>query len=106
MTRLVSDYKSYEIPVGALNIDSEWATAFNNFEVDTAKFPDFQGMVSDFHAQDVRVILWATSMVGISINSNTECTLVGCISAIYILFSSSLMHSLLPCKYYLLGEHG
>ena len=63
VTKLVSDYKSYDIPVGALNIDSEWATAFNNFEVDTEKYPAFEDMVADFHEQDVRVILWATSMV-------------------------------------------
>ena len=28
---IVKQYKSYGIPVGALNVDSGWTTAYNNF---------------------------------------------------------------------------
>lgn len=62
---LVDGYKSRGIPVGAVNIDSTWATEFNNFVVNTNKFPDFAGMVKQLHDQDVKVILWATSMVNV-----------------------------------------
>ncbi len=62
-TQLVDDYLNLDIPVGVINIDSEWATAFNNFEVDTSKFIDFEGMVNSFHEKNVKVTLWATSMV-------------------------------------------
>ena len=62
-TALVDAYLHLDIPVGALNIDSEWATAFNNFEVDIVKFPDFEGLVKSLHDKDIRVTMWATSMV-------------------------------------------
>lgn len=64
-TSLIKNYEKYNIPVGALNIDSEWATAFNNFVVDVNKFPDFEGMINDMHDDDIKVILWATSMVNV-----------------------------------------
>ena len=63
MTDLVEGYESRNITVGAINIDSGWSTGFNNFEVDTNKFPQFGQLVEKMHEQDVRVILWITSMV-------------------------------------------
>ena len=51
--------------VGAVNIDSTWATQFNNFEVDTNKFPDFTSLVSSMHQKDVKVTMWVTSMVNV-----------------------------------------
>ena len=57
-TAFIQSYQDNNIRVGGLNIDSTWATQFNNFVVDTSKFPDFKGMISDFHNQDIRVILW------------------------------------------------
>jgi alpha-glucosidase (family GH31 glycosyl hydrolase) len=42
-----------------------WETQFNNFEPDPSRFPDFSGLVTWLHDQDIRVILWATSMVNI-----------------------------------------
>jgi alpha-glucosidase (family GH31 glycosyl hydrolase) len=49
--------------VGAVDIDSGWSTGFNNFVVDTSKFPDMKSLVDQAHAAGARVILWATSMV-------------------------------------------
>ena len=62
-TALINAYIDLDIPVGVLNIDSEWATAFNNFEVNITKFPDFRGMIESLHEKDIKVTLWATSMV-------------------------------------------
>jgi alpha-glucosidase (family GH31 glycosyl hydrolase) len=64
-TGLVNDYLSHGIPVSAVNIDSTWETQFNNFEPDTTKFPDFPAMVKGIHEQNVKVLLWATSMVNV-----------------------------------------
>ncbi len=63
VTNFLNQYKEHNIPVGAVNIDSMWATQYNNFIVDTAKFPDFAGLVNDIHDRHMKVILWATSMV-------------------------------------------
>ena len=57
-TSLIQGYKDNNIPVGALNIDSTWATQYNNFIVDTNKFPDFKSLVQQMHDDDIRVILW------------------------------------------------
>lgn len=62
-TDLVQGYLDRNIPVGNLNIDSEWATAFNNFEVDTNKYPDLKGLVASLHEQQISVTMWMTSMV-------------------------------------------
>ena len=60
---LVQDYLARDIPVGAMDLDSAWSTGFNNFVVDTHKFPDFKGFVQSMHSLGVNVICWATSMV-------------------------------------------
>jgi alpha-glucosidase (family GH31 glycosyl hydrolase) len=64
-TGIVQEYLEHDIPVSAVNIDSTWATHFNNFQPNTDKFPDFKGMVSELHDQNVKVLLWATSMVNV-----------------------------------------
>jgi len=55
---LVAGYTAQNIPVGGINIDSTWATQFNNFEVNTLKFPDFSGLITDLHAKGIHVTLW------------------------------------------------
>jgi len=63
VTEYVADYARHNITVGAVDIDSLWATGVNNFVVDRSKFPDMKGFVEGMHNDSVRVILWATSMV-------------------------------------------
>ena len=63
MTNLVNGYAERNISVGAINIDSGWSTGFNNFDIDTKKFPDLGALVKQMHARDVRVIHWVTSMI-------------------------------------------
>ena len=72
-----------------MDIDSGWSTGFNNFEFDSKKYPNASKMVSRyylhnstdhslyccyvflwahwqvefFHSKNIRVILWATSMI-------------------------------------------
>jgi alpha-glucosidase (family GH31 glycosyl hydrolase) len=63
VTALVEGYKANNIPVGAVNIDSEWETYFNNFEVDTKKFSDFPALIEYLHGENLHVTMWTTSMV-------------------------------------------
>jgi hypothetical protein len=63
VSAFVADFLAHNITVGAIDIDSAWSTGFNNFVVDTTKFPDMSGLVAGLHAQSIRTILWATSMV-------------------------------------------
>ena len=46
-----------------MDVDSTWSTGVNNFIFDTNKFPNASAMVAAFHEKNIRVILWATSMI-------------------------------------------
>lgn len=58
VTALMEGYQANQIPLGCINIDSTWATQFNNFEVDSTRFPDFAGLVKQLHDNNIKVILW------------------------------------------------
>jgi alpha-glucosidase (family GH31 glycosyl hydrolase) len=62
---LVRGYQEHGIPVGGVIIDSPWETAYNTFEVDTERYPRFSQLIADLHAQDIKVILWITSMINL-----------------------------------------
>jgi len=63
VTNMILGYESRNIPVGAVNIDSDWSTGINNFVVDTKKFPDIKGLFDMIHSKNMKVIMWTTSMV-------------------------------------------
>ena len=73
MSDFVEEFLNHSIPVGAIDIDSAWSTGFNNFIVDTQKFPDMEGLVRQMHDRDIKVILWATSMVNTDSSNYAEC---------------------------------
>jgi len=55
---MVQGFKDHNIPLGAVNIDSTWATQYNNFEVDPERFPDFPAFVKYLHDEGLKVIMW------------------------------------------------
>jgi len=71
---LVQGYFDHGIPVGGVDIDSEWSTNINNFQWNLDKYPDPQGMIDWFHERGVRVIVWSTSVVDVGdTNYNEGC---------------------------------
>ncbi len=60
---LVDGYSKYDIPVDTVILDSPWSSAYNNFEWDATLYPDFEAMLQQLHAQDIRVILWYSGFV-------------------------------------------
>jgi alpha-D-xyloside xylohydrolase len=60
---LVNDYQAHDIPVGAVIIDSPWATGYNTFEFDKTRFPDAKKMIDDLHAKKVKVMLWVVPAI-------------------------------------------
>jgi alpha-glucosidase (family GH31 glycosyl hydrolase) len=60
---LIAGYTSRQIPVGAVIIDSPWETAFNTLAWDTTRYPSPQAMITGFHAQGVKVVLWLIALV-------------------------------------------
>lgn len=63
--KMFDDYTSRDIPFGAVNIDSTWATGFNTFIFDEKKFPSVRQMLDGFRSKNVRIIVWMTSMVNL-----------------------------------------
>ncbi len=62
---LVDGYLSRDVPVGAIIIDSPWATGYNTFEWDPVSFPDPVGMIDTLHEQGVRVFLWIVPAINV-----------------------------------------
>ena len=62
---LVEGYIERDIPVGAIIIDSPWATGYSTYEWDRELFPDPQGMIDQFHEWDVRVFMWTVPGINI-----------------------------------------
>jgi alpha-D-xyloside xylohydrolase len=48
------------IPVGAIWIDNPWESRRGDFAPDPKRFQDFDAMLRGLHAQDVRVMTWAS----------------------------------------------
>lgn len=59
----VDGFLSRDIPVGVVVLDSPWETHYNTFVPNPARYPDFNRMVSDLRAKDVRTVLWVTQMI-------------------------------------------
>jgi len=66
-TALVDGYLARDIPVGAIIIDSPWATGYSTFVWDTELFPDPQGFVDDMHSKGVRVFLWTVPGINVDV---------------------------------------
>lgn len=60
---LADGYLERGVPVGAVIIDRPWATDSNTFVPDPERYPDLGEYVNMFHEKDIRVMLWATSVV-------------------------------------------
>lgn len=61
--KLIRLYQGHNIPVGTIIIDSPWSTAYNNFDWDTNRYPDPQGMIDEMHREGVRVVMWLTGFI-------------------------------------------
>lgn len=69
---LVEGYRSRNIPVSAVIIDSPWSTGYNNFIWDKERYPDPQAMIDQLHAEGVHVIMWMTG----NVNSTSKDTVL------------------------------
>ncbi len=60
---LLEGYKKHDIPVRTILIDSPWSTRYNDFEVDTTKYPHPAQWFTNLQEKGYRTVLWMTSMV-------------------------------------------
>lgn len=61
--QFVDGFLSRNIPVGALVLDSPWETHYNTLIPNPDRYGDFQSLVDQLHAQDIKLVLWTTQMV-------------------------------------------
>lgn len=60
---LLAGYKEHDIPVRTILIDSPWSYRYNDFDIDTALYPDYDNWFLNLQDSGYRVVLWMTSMV-------------------------------------------
>jgi alpha-D-xyloside xylohydrolase len=60
---LLNGYAKYDIPVRTILIDSPWSLRYNDYEIDTIRYPKPKEWFSGLQERDYRVVLWITNMV-------------------------------------------
>ena len=60
---LMRGYREHDIPFRTIVLDSPWSTRYNDFVVDTSRYPDPERWFKKLEADGVRVVLWMTCMV-------------------------------------------
>ena len=74
-TTLVNGYLERDIPVSGVIIDSPWATSYNDFNWDKARYPEPAAMTAYFQEKGVRTLLWLTGCLNNS-ESDEDCPVV------------------------------
>src|SRR4051812_16545902 len=59
----VDGFRQRDIPVGVVVLDSPWETHYNTFVPNPVRYHDFEKLIGDLHAQDIRLVLWVTQMI-------------------------------------------
>lgn len=60
---LLDGYAEHDIPVRTILIDSPWSYRYNDFDIDTALYPDPDTWFTKLQDNGYRVVLWMTTMV-------------------------------------------
>jgi alpha-glucosidase (family GH31 glycosyl hydrolase) len=60
---LLAGYKEHDIPVTTILIDSPWSTRYNDFVVDTSRYPEPDKFFPSLQQRGYRAVLWMTCMV-------------------------------------------
>jgi len=60
---LLEGYREHDIPVKTIILDSPWSLRYNDFEVDTTRYPNPETWFKKLQDDDFRVVLWMTSLV-------------------------------------------
>lgn len=60
---LLKGYAEHDIPVRTILLDSPWSLRYNDFEVDTVRYPKPEAWFGNLQDKGYRVVLWMTSMI-------------------------------------------
>lgn len=60
---LLEGYADNDIPVRTIIIDSPWSYRYNDFEIDSSRYPKPEFWFAKLQREDYRIVLWMTPMV-------------------------------------------
>ena len=60
---LLAGHKEHDIPIRTIILDSPWSLRYNDFEVDTVRYPNPEQWFKKLQDNEYRVVLWMTSLV-------------------------------------------
>lgn len=60
---LLKGYAKYDIPVRTILLDSPWSLRYNDYEMDTMRYPNPDQWFRQLQDNGYRVVLWTTNMV-------------------------------------------
>lgn len=60
---LLAGYAAHDLPVRTILLDSPWSERYNDFSVDTRRYPDPARFFGELQTNGYRVVLWMTPMV-------------------------------------------
>ncbi|HAH25142.1 MAG TPA: glycoside hydrolase [Prolixibacteraceae bacterium] len=60
---LLEGYAKYDIPVRTILLDSPWSMRYNDFQVDTLRYPHPKEWFGELQDKGYRVVLWMTSLI-------------------------------------------
>lgn len=63
VNELLAGYREHDIPVRTVLLDSPWSVRYNDFEIDTLRYPNPDAWFKNLEQENYRVVLWMTSMV-------------------------------------------
>ncbi len=63
---LISNYLALQIPVGVIDLDDAWSTAYDDFVFNTNEYANPAGLIQYFATNGVRVVCWMVGMVNVS----------------------------------------
>ena len=69
---LIQGYAKYDVPVRTVILDSPWSMRYNDFEIDTLRYPKPKEWFKKMQDNGSRIVMWMTTMV----NSQSQDTRV------------------------------
>lgn len=57
----VEGFRSRDIPVGVVVLDSPWETSYHSFIPNPSRYGGFDGLVDELHGKGIKLVLWMTS---------------------------------------------
>jgi len=68
---LIQGYAKYDVPVRTVILDSPWSMRYNDFEIDTLRYPKPKEWFKKMQDNGYRIVMWMTTMVN-SQNQDTR----------------------------------